>query len=248
MSQPLQIVFLEGSFEVIKKRIDQRAGHYMSSKLLNSQLATLEIPKNVYVFSILKPPESIVKYLVTYFLQTQRLQLRELQLSDSSALYTILGNRGNMAFYPRPYSLEETKNWIKRSQSSYEVNNFGLWALELKTSGTFIGQCGISYQDIDGEKVPEIGYHLHKNYWNKGYCTEAAKAILDYGFRQLNLEEIFIHTYIKNIPSQRIAQKLSMSKIKEYDKVLKNYDLVWKHVVFSMKKSSYKYKTINGSP
>ena len=167
-------------------------------------------------------------------IKTDRLYLRELTHDDTKALHQILGDAEAMRYYPSTYSIERTKEWIDRSIASYQVQEFGLWAVFMKESNQFIGQCGISMQLIDGESVPEIGYHLHKNFWNQGLATEAASACLHYGFTQFNLNALYIHTYIKNIPSQRIAEKIGMSKIKTYDKYLKYHKLTWKHVVYAI--------------
>ena len=167
-------------------------------------------------------------------LKTRRLVFRELALQDVDALCRILADRETMKYYPRPYTKEETKAWIEKSLKSYEENGYGLWAIDLKTNGLFIGQCGISNQNIDGITVPEIGYHIDKNHWNNGYATEAASACLEYGFGKLGLDEIFIHTYIRNLPSIRIAEKIGMTKRKEYDKLIPDSGTVRKHVVYSL--------------
>ena len=137
-----------------------------------------------------------------------------------------------MQYYPAPYNKDGVDHWISRSLASYQNNGFGLWAVILKESNRFIGQCGITLQDIDGSSVPEIGYHIHKKFWGQGYATEAARACMVYGFEQLKFDRIFIHTYIKNIPSQRVAEKIGMRKVKEYDKHIQSHNLVWRHVVY----------------
>ncbi|NJO92589.1 MAG: GNAT family N-acetyltransferase [Chloroflexia bacterium] len=176
-----------------------------------------------------------------YLIETERLALRELDLIDLESLHEILGDSATMKYYPSTYSLEEVKSWLSRNIESYEKHSFGLWAMVLKGEETFIGQCGISMQDIDEELVPEIGYHINRNFWNKGYATEAANACMPYGFNNLDLESIYIHTYVKNIPSQRIAEKIGMKRIKVYDKHIKNHNVTWQHVVFRVNKSELIY-------
>lgn len=167
--------------------------------------------------------------------ETNRLILRELQIEDAYLLHQILSDKETMTYYPSTYDMAGAMKWIERSMSSYKENGFGLWAVILKSSNEFIGQCGISLQNIHGDIVPEIGYHIHKNFWNKGYATEAAKASLNVGFNDLGLKEIFIHTYIKNIPSQRVAEKIGMTELFKYDKLLVSHNLIWEHVVYSKK-------------
>lgn len=167
--------------------------------------------------------------------QTKRLILRHLKIDDTQLLHEILSDKETMIFYPATYSIDAVKKWVNKSIKSYKENNFGLWAVTLKDTKEFIGQCGISLQNINGKIVPEIGYHINKKFWNKSYATEAADACLGYGFKKLNLKEIFIHTYIKNIPSQRVAEKIGMKKLFVYDKYLASHDIKWKHVVFRSK-------------
>ncbi|WP_422083279.1 GNAT family N-acetyltransferase [Ulvibacterium sp.] len=169
-----------------------------------------------------------------YLIETKRLGLRKLTQEDVAPLYEILSDAEVMQYYLAPYTLDGVKDWIGRSMDSYQKNGFGLWAVILKESNDFIGQCGISLQNIDGAYVPEIGYHVHKLYWNQGYATEAAEASLAYGFQNFGFESIFIHTYVKNSPAQRIAEKIGMKKTKEYDKHFSTHNLIWRLVVYEI--------------
>jgi RimJ/RimL family protein N-acetyltransferase len=174
-----------------------------------------------------------------YTLESKRLGLRQLETSDVDNLFEVLSDPETMQFYPRPYSKEETGGWISKSIQSYVDNRFGLWAMILKTDDQFIGQCGITMQNIDQKVVPEIGYHVNKKFWNQGFATEASRLCLRYGFFELNLEEIFIHTSLRNTPSQRIAEKVGMIKRKEYDKQVSQEGLIDRHIVYSLKKNQY---------
>jgi RimJ/RimL family protein N-acetyltransferase len=173
-------------------------------------------------------------------IETKRIILRNQTLNDLNDLYQILSDKETMKYYPKPYTKEATKNWIIGNINSYRKNGFGLWAVVLKFNNKFIGQCGITNQNIDGKIVPEIGFHINKKYWNNGYATESALACLKYGFDKLNLDEIYIHTYVKNIPSIRIAEKIGMIKRKEYDKIITAHNIIMKHVVYSIKKDEMK--------
>jgi len=171
--------------------------------------------------------------------ETQRLNARQLTINDVDPLFEILSDKETMKYYPRPLSFEEVKNWVIRSINSYEENNYGLWGLVLKEGQRFIGQCGISKQNIDGDVVPEIGYHINKQFWNLGLATEAAKASLTFGFEHLKLEEIYVHTFIENKPSQRVALKIGMQLRKEFVKSVFNGELMMPHLVYSMDLSTF---------
>lgn len=171
---------------------------------------------------------------------TKRLKLRELNEGDEEFLLNILSDKETMKYYPAPYDIDGVRNSLTRSKNSYKTNSFGLWGIILKEQNKFIGQCGITLRNIDGTIVPEIGYHVNKIFWNQGFATEASFASLKYGFEKLLLNEIYIHTYVKNIPSQRVAEKLNMKRIKEYEKYIKDYNIYMRHVVYKMNIEYYR--------
>jgi RimJ/RimL family protein N-acetyltransferase len=168
-----------------------------------------------------------------FFIETGRLRLRPLAVDDLDALHEILGDAETMQFYPAPYDREGTLRWIHRSRRSYDDFGYGLWAVVLKDSGELIGQCGILNVSIDGEEVPEIAYHIHRSFWNQGYATEAARACLNFGFGDLGLKTLYIHTSLQNVPSQRVAEKIGMQAVKEFDKFLPALGETWRHIVYS---------------
>ncbi|MEJ2615148.1 MAG: GNAT family N-acetyltransferase [Ignavibacteriaceae bacterium] len=174
-----------------------------------------------------------------FTIETKRLRLRELNLNDDKFLYDILSDEETMQYYPAPYDINRVRKSIQRSIKSYKENQFGLWGILLKEQDKFIGECGITKQDIDGAVVPEIGYHINKEFRNKGFATEASIACLNYGFEKLKLSEIYIHTFVKNIPSIRVAEKLKMVKVKEFEKHIKDYNIYMKHVVYKMDRMQY---------
>ena len=101
-------------------------------------------------------------------IETEHLILREYTLDDFDKLYEILSDAETMAHYPSPYDENGTMRWLNWSLDNYQKYGFGLWAIELKETGEFIGDCGLTMQNIDGEALPEIGYHIHKKHWRKG--------------------------------------------------------------------------------
>ena len=175
-----------------------------------------------------------------FTIETERLRLRELNGNDEKFLYDILSDKETMQYYPAPFDLDRVRKSIQRSINSYKENKFGLWGIILKEQNRFIGECGITKQDIDGAVVPEIGYHINKKFWKKGFATEASIACLNYGFEKLKLSEIYIHTYIKNIPSIKVAEKLNMNRIKEFEKYIKDFNICMKHAVYKIDLKQYK--------
>ena len=116
-------------------------------------------------------------------IETERLLLREYTMDDFDALYEIMSDPETMQHYPAPFDEARTRRWIEWNIENYEQYGFGLWAVVLKETGMFIGDCGITIQNIDGDMLPEIGYHINKRYWRQGFAKEAAIAVRNWVFR-----------------------------------------------------------------
>jgi RimJ/RimL family protein N-acetyltransferase len=149
-------------------------------------------------------------------IETQRLILREYTPEDFDDLYEILSDPETMQHYPQPYDAQGTKRWLDWSIHNYKTYGFGWWAVILKETGTFIGDCGITMQPIDGQMLPEIGYHLHKKHWRKGYGSEAASAVRDWFFTHTGHDCVYSYMNDTNVASYATAGKIGMRKIKEY--------------------------------
>ena len=147
--------------------------------------------------------------------ETERLILRELTMNDLDDLHEILSDPETMQHYPNPFSYEKSKQWIEWNLKNYATHGFGLWAVILKAENKLIGDCGLTYQPINGEMQPEIGYHIHKAYMGKGYGSEAAMACRNYGFEELKFDRIYSYMKYTNIASQKVALKNGMTFIEE---------------------------------
>ena len=124
-------------------------------------------------------------------LETKRLRLRQLRPEDFDAWHAILSDPETMAHYPAPFSEEKTHRWIDWNLDNYRKYGFGLWAVELKDTGEFIGDCGITMQNIHGQMLPEVGYHIRRDQQRKGYASEAAAACIRAGFEQFDFPAIY---------------------------------------------------------
>ncbi len=151
-------------------------------------------------------------------METERLYLRELLPDDKKELGKVLSEPESMEFYPNAFSEEEVENWINWNIDNYKKYNHGLWAVILKEGDVFIGDCGITMQSIGDETVPEIGFHIIKEYCNKGYATEAALACKEYALNVLHYPKIFSYTTVRNVPSQKVAEKIGMKIYKHFEK------------------------------
>lgn len=149
-------------------------------------------------------------------MQTAHLILREYTMEDFDALYEILSDAENMQHYPKPYDANGTRRWLEWSMENYRKYGFGLWAIQLKETGEFIGDCGLTIQNIDGQQLPEIGYHIHKKHWRKGYGSEAARRVRDWAFENTEYDCLYSYMKYTNVGSYATAKAAGLEKIKEY--------------------------------
>lgn len=149
-------------------------------------------------------------------IETDRLILREYTMEDFEDLFEILSDAETMQHYPKPYDEEMTRRWIEWSIRNYDQYGFGLWAVILKTTGEFIGDCGLTIQNINGEMLPEIGYHINKKYWRQEFGSEAAKAVRDWAFKNTEYDSLYSYMKHTNCASYSTAIANGMRKINEF--------------------------------
>ncbi len=143
-------------------------------------------------------------------LLTPRLRLRELREADFDALYAVLGDSDITRHSPYTFDETRVRNWIARNRRRYETLGFGLWAVTLRESGELIGDCGLTLQNIHGELLPEIGYHIRKDRQRQGYAAEAARACRDWIFEHTPFLEVYSYMKQDNLPSAAVARANGM--------------------------------------
>jgi len=142
-------------------------------------------------------------------LETQRLILRELCPNDFHEVCKLLQDNEVMYAYEGAFNDTEVREWLDRQIKRYAEDKVGLWGAVLKENGELIGQCGITMQPYREQTVPEIGYLLRKNFWHKGYATEAARSCADYASHILGIKRIYSIIRDNNLPSQGVAKRIA---------------------------------------
>ena len=138
-------------------------------------------------------------------IETKRLILREMTEEDFAPLYRVLADRELMQHYPYTFDEARVRDWIHKNLERYQIFGFGLWAVCLKETSEMIGDCGLTMQNINGQIKPEIGYHIEAEHQQKGYATEAAKAVRDWTFRNTPFNMVYSYMKHTNEPSARTA-------------------------------------------
>lgn len=155
---------------------------------------------------------------MNYLIETARLGLREWQLGEEETLTLFLSDPEVMYAYEHVFSEKEVHNWLKWNLESYQKNGFGLWAVEEKQTGIVLGECGLTLQTVNEKEYLEIGYHLKRAHWHKGYAIEAAKACKEFAFSELLAKEVVSIVRDTNIPSMNVAIRNQMTIRKRFIK------------------------------
>ena len=149
-------------------------------------------------------------------LHTPRLMLREWRDDDREPFAAICADPEVRRYYYRPPADRAASDaWIDRMRAHNAEHGFAYWAVELPSEAPLIGAIGLSRVRSAGfpfAPAVEIGWRLAPRYWNRGYATEAARAVLDDGFGRLGLGEIVAFTLPPNERSQRVMERLGMTR------------------------------------
>jgi RimJ/RimL family protein N-acetyltransferase len=151
--------------------------------------------------------------------QTEHLFLRRWVAADFGPFAEMNQHPAVMEFFPRTLTPEESAAMIQRMESFFDETGYGRYALELRSTGEFIGFTGLSRVTFEPWPWPpvEIGWRLKKTAWGNGYAAEAARVCLDEAFQVYGLKEICSFTSLLNVRSERVMQKLGMVRAGEFD-------------------------------
>jgi RimJ/RimL family protein N-acetyltransferase len=148
-------------------------------------------------------------------IETERLLLRGWRDEDLEPYARLCADPEVMRFIGNGSTLdrEQAGEQVSRFRRHWEVRGFGLWALEEKRTGAFVGFAGLAHQEdwAEGEHKTEVGWRLGREFWGRGFATEAAKASVAYGFDTLGLERIISIIQPDNAASRRVAEKAGLT-------------------------------------
>ncbi len=149
-----------------------------------------------------------------FFLETARLRIRPLREADFEALYRIFCDAEMMRWVGQgtAFSRIEARERLLKHIERMATTGYGLLAVELKETGEVIGDSGLFPVEGDPPEV-EVAYHFVREHHGRGYATEAARAVLEYGFGAMGLERIVAFCYPENIASKRVMLKIGMREL-----------------------------------
>ena len=143
-------------------------------------------------------------------LSTERLLLREMDLSDLAFIGEMLNDPAVMAHYSRSVVARGPQAWLEKQIRRYREDGHGLWLALRADNLAPVGQLGLTLQDVNGVAEIEVGYLLHRSHWGCGYATEGARACVKYGIEELGRDRIVALIRAENLPSQAVARRLGL--------------------------------------
>ena len=146
--------------------------------------------------------------------------LRDLTFEDASQIDAFASNievAQSTLTIPHPYPKDSAKEFIHFALDAQKNGNLVIYAIIEKETNQLIGIINLMIQPI--YKRGELGYWIAKEYWGKGYGTEAAKCLMQYGFEEMELHKIFARAFSSNVGSYKIMQKIGL----QYEGTLKEH-------------------------
>lgn len=146
-------------------------------------------------------------------LSTERLLLRRWLPEDLDPFARYSADPEAMRYFPSTHTREQSDALARELARPIEERGWGFWAVEVRKGPRFIGFVGLKEANFEAHFTPavEIGWRLGREHWGNGYATEAARAALDFGFSELDLEEIVAITVPANQRSRRVMERLGMT-------------------------------------
>lgn len=151
-------------------------------------------------------------------LRSARLTTRFLTRNDIPTWSEFFLDGDAVEFHPNPNNLspmDRAEEWIERALYRYANGLYGVQALHANDTGELVGVSGLITQEVDGKQELEIGYHLMRQHWGKGYASEAAQLFRDYGFERYLAPSITSIIHPQNENSKRVARRNGMQLVKE---------------------------------
>ena len=144
-------------------------------------------------------------------IKTKRLNLTKFFQEDVSRVTSLVNHReiaSTTANIPHPYKEEMAVEWIGQQEQTLKQGKNVVWAIRLEESSELVGAMGLELNERHHHG--ELGFWIGRNYWNRGICTEAAQAVVSFGFKDIGLNKIYAYHICRNPGSGRVMKKIGM--------------------------------------
>lgn len=145
--------------------------------------------------------------------------MRRWRESDREPFAALNADPLTMRYFPATIDRAASDAFIEVIEARFDHQGYGLWALEVRQTGQFIGFTGLNSlpAGVPGAGGVEVGWRLARHAWHLGYATEAATAARDIAFRGIGLPEIWSMTAVLNEPSQAVMRRIGLSEAARFD-------------------------------
>lgn len=149
----------------------------------------------------------------TTYIETERLILRSWKETDKAPFAEMNANNNVMRYFPKSLTAVQSDAFVERINAEFEESGVGLFAVEIKKTGTFIGYVGFHRFSFNAPFSPgwEIGWRLSDKFWHHGYAVEAATACIEYAREKRFCEKLYSFTAVSNFPSENVMKRIGMS-------------------------------------
>lgn len=157
-----------------------------------------------------------------HIIETERIVLREFEFSDEKDLFEMDSDPEVHLYIENDpvKSIDQIRHVIEMVQKQYKENGIARWAVVDKETKECLGWSGLKYfkEPLNNHTdFYELGYRFKKKHWGKGYATESSTAVLNYGFKNLNVDSIYAITHPNNLKSKKVLNKLGFNHIEVFD-------------------------------
>lgn len=154
-----------------------------------------------------------------YIFESEQLGFRSWRDNDKALLHKLNSDPKVMEFFPYVPNYEETCQFVTRMQEQFKKSAFCYFAVDILSTGEFIGFIGLSEQNYEAPFTPciDIGWRISQNYWHQGYATEGGMRCLKYGFDEIGLNQIWSAAPTVNEKSINVMKKLGMEFIGHFE-------------------------------
>lgn len=158
---------------------------------------------------------------MTIQFESERLLYRSIEITDAEALFELDSNPNVHEYLGNQplTSIDQVLGYINSLQNQYITNGIGRFAAVLKETNEVIGWAGIKFitePENNHVNFYDLGYRLQEKHWRKGYALEAAKAWLDYGFNEMNIQKMYASAHVDNVGSNTILQRIGMQQTSQF--------------------------------
>lgn len=170
-------------------------------------------------------------------IETPRLLIKAPSFEDFDAIRELNANPEVMRYIEICRPVTKVRELLQKAIHHFEEHGFSFGTVFEKASNKIIGQAGILYLAFDDTQPEiEIGYRLHPDYWKKGYATELARALIQWGFKHLSTNKLIAVIQPENQGSRRVLERAGMhyvGRINAYNTIVAKYEIVKPNIDFS---------------